>query len=612
MKHSFLFLMLTLGMYSINVGAQTKEFRIELDNFEWFLVPYEGLYGAESFNGKTLLPIMFDTIHYCWPGGGFVAKSGNYCAFFNVAGECVIPIERKYKSIQKVWINNDLGTYYVGYEDDKFALCDWKGNEVLTTKINLNNYWIMFASYDEGYFYFAIEDEDSKHYIVNGNGEIIYKGGYGYIDYDEKKKKFFYEDDYDSDKTVILGSIRRVKTTANPLFNNKKENYPQIYAKIGFVPFEGEVTKTVDKLDGKKKYFLNNERSKGIRDLTGKWIVPLCKDYKLLSFGNQKYYLVNNENSKYGLYALNGDRILGMEYDMIEDGGWKYIKVKKNGNLGVFSVDGNEIIPINRNYTSIDKYNDNIKGFAFTKKGYTGICDSQGREISITKLAPTIDDIKVNGGYSYVTAIYDGDTKYYRVGKGGRYGLTDAEGKVIVPTEMEALESAGTGYLRYKLNGFWGLMNYAGKIIIDTDRGYTSIGNFVTFTKRFPYTMNGYKGECDINGRQLSKIKVTTPPQNVASSSNSPSNSSSSTNSNSKSTTGTSTVVVEHHRDPVPVQEWQQCPACYGSGLCPYVQCGGSGWYYIGDKRSTCSRCHGTGKCTTCAGRGGQNVTVYR
>ena len=53
----------------------------------------------------------------------------------------------------------------------------------------------------------------------------------------------------------------------------------------------------------------------------------------------------------------------------------------------------------------------------------------------------------------------NGSTKYWKVSKGGRYGLTDAEGKVIVPTEMEALESAGAGYLRYKLNGFWGIMD---------------------------------------------------------------------------------------------------------------------------------------------------------
>ena len=112
-------------------------------------------------------------------------------------------------------------------------------------------------------------------------------------------------------------------------------------------------------------------------------------------------------------------------------------------------------------------------------------------------------------------------TSYYIVkSKDGKCGLRDADGKVIVPTEMEALESAGAGYLRYKFNGFWGVMNYKGKIIIDTDRGYTSIGDFKTFNKRFPYTMTGYKGECDATGKQISKIKIEVSQQATAGSSN--------------------------------------------------------------------------------------------
>ena len=312
----------------------------------------------------------------------------------------------------------------------------------------------------------------------------------------------------------------------------------------------------------------------------GKWIIPFSEGYSNLQFIN------------------NG-----------------YIQVRKGSYFGIITINKIDVISINRGYTYISDYDKSKHTFAFTKKGYTGECDAQGREISVTKLPPTANDIKATGSYASAVELKNGSTKYWKVNKGGRYGLTDAEGKIIIPAEMEALESAGSGYLRYKLNGFWGLMNYTGKILIDTDRGYTSIGDFKTFNKRFAYTMNGYKGECDATGRQISKIKVDTPPQQAtASSSTSSSSSSSSSNSSSTSNSGnkTTTVVVEHHRDPVPVHEWQQCPACYGSGQCPYVQCGGSGWYYIGDRRSLCSRCHGSGKCTTCAGRGCQNVTVYR
>lgn len=240
-------------------------------------------------------------------------------------------------------------------------------------------------------------------------------------------------------------------------------------------------------------------------------------------------------------------------------------------------------------------------------------CGLSTKSVEAFKRTNTPDAIiKRKGGYASAVELMNGSTKYWKVSKDGRYGLTDVDGKEIVPTEIEALESAGAGYLRYKLNGFWGLMNYTGKIIIDTDRGYTSIGDYKSFNKRFAYTMAGYKGECDATGRQISKIKVETPKQNTSVASSSGSSSSSSNSSSSNSGNSTTTIHVEHHHDPIPVQEWQQCPACYGSGQCPNVQCGGSGWYYIGDKRSTCSRCHGSGKCTICAGRGGQNITVYR
>lgn len=196
---------------------------------------------------------------------------------------------------------------------------------------------------------------------------------------------------------------------------------------------------------------------------------------------------------------------------------------------------------------------------------------------------------------------------------GGPYGILDKNGKEIAALEMEALESSGTGYLRYKLNGFWGLMNYQGKVLIDTNRGYTSIGDYKSFNKRFAYTMNGYKGECDATGIQISKIKVDTPRQNtsVASSSGTSSSSSSGTSSSSSSG-GTTTIHVEHHHTPVPVQQWQACFACGGTGKMGCDFCGGSGTKYIGDRLDICSRCRGHGEipCNVCYGNKGQYITV--
>lgn len=232
-------------------------------------------------------------------------------------------------------------------------------------------------------------------------------------------------------------------------------------------------------------YFVDDDGAKGILDRNGKWIVPCSYVWSRFS-----------------------------EFSPIDGG---FVKVKNNDGLGIYTKDRIEIIPTGRGYTSID-YNSINKTFTFTKKGMKGVCDLSGTEISITRLPLSESEIKSQGQYDYAGLLKDGTTEYYKVRKNSRYGLTDAYGNEIVPAKFEALEQAGTGFLRYKLNGFWGVMNYTGKIIIDTDRRYTSVGDYVTLTKRFPYTMVGYKGECDFNGRQISKKRVT-ESQQVASTS---------------------------------------------------------------------------------------------
>ena len=304
----------------------------------------------------------------------------------------------------------------------------------------------------------------------------------------------------------------------------------------------------------------------------GKWTVPLDKEYSDISF--------------------------------LDD---NYIKVCKDGYYGIITPNGDEVIPISRGYKSIGDYNSAKGTFAFTKRAMKGICDMRGHEKFTGRIALTEDEIKSSGGFSSVVAMYYGSTKYYKVSKDSRYGLTDSYGKQVIPIEMDALESAGTGYLKYKLNGFWGLMNYQGKILIDTDRGYTSIGDYKSFSKRFAYTMSGYKGECDAAGRQISKIKVETPKQQTASSSSSSSSSNSSSNSNTGN--NTQTIHVQHHRDPVPVQVWIQCNICYGSGICQTINCN-NGWNY--GTRMACLGCGGSGRCGICGGHGGHYEVQYR
>ncbi len=523
----FLLMFLALGMYSINVYAQTTELRIEEDGFEWYLVSQNGLYGALNFRRETLIPTMYDTITYkpfssttpSYNSGGFKVKRGNSLGGYNVDGKCIIPIERNYKGFQK---NTDVnvGTYYiVVLQDDRVGICDMNGMEKFI--INEPGLWIV-PQIEEGMYYYKIEElyGNSDHCgVADSRGNVIIRPKYFYVWIENNKFRGYKTfNDADNDNKSTFCSISKKNDFHNILIGNVCEKKMLIFQKIGLVPFSGHIKKVTDKTDGTAMYLLESENAKGIRDISGKWKVPLCKDYKQVSFSNRQYYLVNDNMSHWGLYSTNGDKILDTEYDAIESAGGCFIKIKKNGCLGITSLEGKEVINTSRGYTSIGY--DSSKGtFAVAKPGYTGFCDARGNEISMTKLPPTANDIKAEGGYASAEEMMNGNTKYYKVTKNGKYGLTSSEGKVIVPVEMEALESAGTGYLRFKIGSFWGVMIYAGKIIIPTDRGYTKIGDYVSFTKRFPYEMAGYKGECNNLGVQVSKIKVVESHQSPVSSS---------------------------------------------------------------------------------------------
>lgn len=388
--------------------------------------------------------------------------------------------------------------------------------------------------------------------------------------------------------------------------------------------FEGTLVSIPDyMMNNPKQWGLSNksvDRYKyGIKDSNGKLILEGKEGWKvtICQLEDCSLYQVE-ENGKVGLVDNSGTWIvpLDKEYKLIEPAGGNYIRVRdKNYSYGIITANGKEVISPSRGYSSIGNYDKNTKSFYVTKGRYHGICDMQGRERSMTKRPPTQYDIKSDGGYSDVAEITNNGTKYFKVSKGGRYGLTDAEGKQIIAPEMDALEQAGAGFLRFKINGFWGVMNYAGKVIIPTDRGYIKIGDYVSFTKRFPYEMDGYKGECNQLGQQVSKIKIASSTSTTASSTSSgksttTTNTTSSSSSNKQSENKTTTVVVEHHRDPVPVQEWVQCTVCWGSGTCP--DCAGSGTKYIGNSLKSCWRCGGRGKCSSCSGQGGRYYTVYR
>ena len=396
---------------------------------------------------------------------------------------------------------------YYRVKDKEFLVVDYnkkKNNSPVTTLIDENGkvitddfpYGDIVNMFDGKYF--VLRTGDFVFVYTLESGTIIpYKREYTKITYNENNKNWEYIGYGIKGICDINGNeISRVQFT--PTMNEiKKEGG---YKSISSVEVSNTKCYIIsNEVFGKVKYGLTNNNGRRIRYWQYDTIMIINPSLPLL---------LTRENEKYGLLSISGKEIVQPQMDNIERINNRFMKLCKGGFYGIVRTDGKEIIPTNRGYTSISDFDNIKKTFAFTMKGYRGICDALGHEISKTKLPMTANDIKENGGYSSIAEMKNGNTKYYKVCKNGRYGLTDAYGKVIIPVEMEYLGEAGNGYLKFKLNDSWGIMNYAGRTIIPSSRGYTSIGSLSASQKTFAYTMNGYKGECNAQGRELSRVKV--------------------------------------------------------------------------------------------------------
>ena len=327
------------------------------------------------------------------------------------------------------------------------------------------------------------------------------------------------------------------------------------------------------------------------------FIFPVKEHQKIEYVEDSPFFICKNSTTT--IFNCSNSEILPYSFIKRINGSYFYI-VGDNRLYGVYNSEQNtEIFPLH--YEQIHPINGK-DWVMVNKSGMCGIMSLYGKEV-----IPAI----------YKT-IQFGESNFAIVEKNSRFGVYNMQSNSeIISPDFDGIEIIDENLIKYKLNGFWGVMTLNGREIIPTTRGYTDI-NYIKGLKKYTYSMHGFKGECNSLGRQISKIAVpvNNSPSHSSKSSNSSSSSGNSGNSatNVQSNNGPSNNTqgqqVQPYTETVPVQVWQPCGGCNGSGQCQV--CYGSGWIlgYNGDKR-LCTACHGSGKCTSCAGHGGQNVVRY-
>ena len=323
-----------------------------------------------------------------------------------------------------------------------------------------------------------------------------------------------------------------------------------------------------------------------------------------------------------------------------ETGHIGYFSVEKNKKKGACDITGKEIVPCSYNsifYSSTDevfKYQDSNGDFheldvALDEHG-KGCKPDPDRKLSKTK--KTEED-----GYVW-----------YHIKDGGVSGINDKgarsiDGKTILPNEYYSIRYMNGYFIAQKTDmDFEVLYNSNGVCILPFTRQYkikeihpeegwakvsrsapsgelvgvidlstskeilplraSCMIRYNKTTKRFETKANNQQAWAKTTyGLDVNGTTITSNKNPVAAN----------TNTNTKSNGTSQTIIVEHQRQPQPVQVWVPCGACGNSafvGLCQ--QCYGSGVSPYRDER--CFNCKGNRKCTHCAGSGGRYVVQYQ
>lgn len=192
----------------------------------------------------------------------------------------------------------------------------------------------------------------------------------------------------------------------------------------------------------------------------------------------EKTVLKYEKNGKYGLVSLEGKKITGPIYESIEGLPYKEgeLLIKRDGKYGVINIKGNELIKNIYDQISVDGYYTTDNGYQYagyivsntTEEGYRyGYINYKGKVVlkpEYNQLSRTIDIDDDENAYiiaakngqfgimknneqllpnEYQSIVYDEGNDIFTIEKSKKYGITNKDGKILVPTEYKQIDVTG-------------------------------------------------------------------------------------------------------------------------------------------------------------------------
>lgn len=208
----------------------------------------------------------------------------------------------------------------------------------------------------------------------------------------------------------------------------------------------------------------------GIIDKTGREVVPLKYDL----IGNFSEGLAQVQlNGKEGFVDRAGQEIISLKYDRVSNFSRGLAQAKLNGKIVFINKHGEQLSSLNvSKYSDVEIFSNGVlKVSAGDDQDKYGIIDQFGVEIvpvifSFIEDVPEENLLIVNKDGEYGGRFANGE-KYptFRF-TGGKWGIYDKKGNVIVPLKYDLVRPYSEGFFCVSLNGKFGFIDKKGKEVI--------------------------------------------------------------------------------------------------------------------------------------------------
>lgn len=267
MKQKVLFLMvMALVLCAIGASAQSKEYKVEDDGFEWYKIHKDGKYGAEDKYGNVIVPMSYDFVMYF---NGFFrvvksSKEGLKEGLIDLRGKLIVPIEYTYiltyttakESIPYISVHTK------GYLES--GIYNIYGRCLIPVSRGYKDIFQRDGNRGEDCVYYECYHKDGQKSICDASGKVVFTNTRGTnIDFhrDKKTGKYaiaIYEDGnwvfVDKNENVLWNTKCSNMEGKWPIRIRKGENSP--YRNLTQTELNRVLFKA-DFLDGNKKYFAN-------------------------------------------------------------------------------------------------------------------------------------------------------------------------------------------------------------------------------------------------------------------------------------------------------------------------------------------------------------------